>query len=269
MPWHDRVAPVTFDIDCEGRRHSISWHAGALVLDDHPDPEAERALVALGGTTPRCVEVLDLWDHAVDDGGFLEEWAPHLDADHRRRWWLRTALDRLRAEGVQDFLYDLPRDRAAVMAQAVITLPHELLDRAAGAVIDRADRAGWEVEPSLVTHAAEAVRLRLRRSFVASLHGTVGQARSAALVPFRCRIGLGVSPTAEGRLAGRGSQVVATVRPSWLSRVWARGVAVYEGRLTLDAEEVAGIVTLRQLHWDPDPTEPDALVASVHHHVII
>jgi hypothetical protein len=251
VPWFDRVSPVTFETECEGSRHTLTWRAGQLHLDQHPEPDAERALVALGGRIPRCVEILDLWDAAVADGGFLEEWAPHHNADHRRRWWLRTALERLRGEGVQDFLFDLPRDRAMVMAEASIALPHELLDRAAGAVVAAADRDSWEVEPSLVTHVAEAVRLRLRRSFVTSLDGTMGMARSAALVPFRCKVGLRVRPGVEGRLAGRGSQVVATVQPSWLSRVWARGVAVHDGRLTLDALEVAGIVTLRQVDWRP------------------
>ena len=46
--------------------------------------------------------------------------------------------------------------------------------------------------------------------------------------------------------------------PSWLSRVWARGVAVHRGRLTLDALEVAGILTLRQVMWEPeDDADPD------------
>lgn len=249
MPWYDRVPPVTFETECEGHRHTITWREGQLSLDEHPEPDAERALVALGGSVPRCVRILDLWDAAVADGGFVEEWAPHHDADHKRRWWLRTALERLRSEGVQDFLFDLPRERAATMAEAAVTLPHELLDRAAGSVVDTADRAGWEVEPALVGHVAEAVRLRLRRAFVSSLEGAVGQARSAALVPFRGRVGLHVSPSFEGLLAGRGSWANATVQPSWLSRVWARGVAVHEGRLTLDAVEVAGIVTMRQVQW--------------------
>lgn len=251
---------MTFEADCEGYRHEITWERGELRLAQHPEPDGERALVALGGRIPRCVEILDLWDAALADGGFVEEWAPHHDADHKRRWWLRTALERLRSEGVQDFLFDLPRGRASTMCEATITLPHELLDRAAGAVVDAADRSGWDVEPPLVTHIAEAVRLRLRRSFVASLGGQLSQVRSAALVPFRGLVGMAVEPEIEGRLAGRGSSAIAMVQPSWLSRVWARGVAVHEGRLTLDAVEVAGIVTLRQVDWvpeaDDDPTGP-------------
>lgn len=251
MPWHDRVTPVSFETDCEGHRHTITWRGGELVLEAHPEPDAERALVALGGRIPRCVEILDLWEAALDDGGFIEEWGPHHDADHKRRWWLRTALERLRSEGVQDFLFDLPRDRAATMCEASVTLPHSILDRAAGAVVDAADRDGWSVAPALVSHVAEAVRLRIRRAFVSSLDGAMGQARSAALVPFRCLVGLEVAPSIEGQLAGRGSRAVVTVQPSWLSRVWARGVAVHEGRLTLDANEVAGLVMLRQVAWEP------------------
>jgi hypothetical protein len=55
------------DVPCGSGRHIIRWEAGALRLDSHADPEAERVLVALGGEKARCVEVAEAWDrHAAD-----------------------------------------------------------------------------------------------------------------------------------------------------------------------------------------------------------
>ena len=57
-------APVTATIECEGSEHALTWRAGELELEDH-DIDAERALVALGGEAPMCVDLLDAWIHAV------------------------------------------------------------------------------------------------------------------------------------------------------------------------------------------------------------
>ena len=76
MAWYDGVADSNFDVDCEGQRHTICWSNGEVVLTHHPDVQAEKTLVALGGRKPRCLEIFELWELAVSDGGFIEEWAP-------------------------------------------------------------------------------------------------------------------------------------------------------------------------------------------------
>jgi hypothetical protein len=48
-------------LDCSGARHTIRWERGELIALDHDDPEGERALVALGGTSCRCLDVLGAW----------------------------------------------------------------------------------------------------------------------------------------------------------------------------------------------------------------
>jgi len=53
---------VSATIRCNGRMHRIVLtKSGRLVLVDHPDLAAERAMVALGGEKCRCLEVLDCW----------------------------------------------------------------------------------------------------------------------------------------------------------------------------------------------------------------
>src|SRR6202044_795789 len=58
-------------VDCSGERHSIRWSAGDLVGLDHDDPEGERALAALGGTSCTCVDVLAAWSRQRDNPGLL------------------------------------------------------------------------------------------------------------------------------------------------------------------------------------------------------
>ena len=106
-----------------------------LILKSTP----KERLIALGGKTPSCLQVLNLWESAVSDGGFIEEWAGCFKADKSRRWWLSAALERLKSEGVQDFLHDLPRTRATKMCEVTVGLPHEFLDLAAVTVVAQAD----------------------------------------------------------------------------------------------------------------------------------
>lgn len=58
-------------VDCSGERHTIRWKAGSLVALDHDDPEGERALAALGGTSCACVDVLGAWSRQRENPGLL------------------------------------------------------------------------------------------------------------------------------------------------------------------------------------------------------
>ena len=247
MPWNDHVPDASLVVDCEGARHVVRWSAGGLLLDAHPDVAAERVLVALGGVPPACLAVADLWEAAVTDGGFLWEWAAD-DVGPARRAWLHTALERLRNEGVQEFLHRLPIGRAERMGRVLALLPPAMVDRAAMAL---AWRLETDPDPSLDEPLAEAVARRLRRAFVASVGG-VGGVQTAALVPFRCRVeGGSASPAVSGRLAGRSSSVVVTVAASWLAHVWARQVTVVSGAMVLAADEREGGLDTTVLEWHP------------------
>ncbi len=61
--------------------HTVTWSDGGLVLDAHPDPDAERALGALGATRCRCLDLLDAWDAHHVHGGILVTGPRHADDD--------------------------------------------------------------------------------------------------------------------------------------------------------------------------------------------
>jgi hypothetical protein len=249
MHWTERIPSAFFDVQCEGSEHRVVWSEGQLLLCAHPEIDAERALIALGGITPSCLQILNLWESAVSDGGFIEEWAGCFKADKRRRWWLSTALERLKSEGVQDFLHDLPRTRATRMCEVTIGLPHEFLDLAAVTVVAQADEGLRDLDEYLFMHSTLAVQMRSRRSFVLTLQAHESSFKSPALIPFQCQVNEDITPTVTGVLAGKNSKVLLMLRPSWLNRVWARNLAIYEKRLTIDVVTEKNQLYLSQVDW--------------------
>jgi hypothetical protein len=61
------LAPVTTVIACRAERHRLTWAGGELGASDHPDPEGDRTLAALGGDRYPCIEMLDAWARHRDD----------------------------------------------------------------------------------------------------------------------------------------------------------------------------------------------------------
>jgi hypothetical protein len=252
MGWHHHSPDAVVGVSCEGEEHRVRWVRGQLLLDDH-DLAAEEVLLALGGEAPRCVQLVALWREAVADGGFLEEWAAGRP-DRVRRAWLRTALRRLRAEGVQDLLPSISPRRAERMGRVLTELPPALQDRAAVAATARALRT--EPGPgSLHRHVARAVEVRARRAFVESLAAWRRQVPIAALVPFRCEVGLGVVPEVAGVLAGRSSWCTVRLDAAWLRDVWGAGLAVAGGHLVLAVDHGTGgarrSLDVHALRWAP------------------
>jgi hypothetical protein len=66
-PWWLGVAPAQATVECSGDTHRLRWEAGELRALDHEDPEAERALAALGGEPCVCVQLLDAWARHCED----------------------------------------------------------------------------------------------------------------------------------------------------------------------------------------------------------
>ena len=91
--------------------------------------------------------------------------------------------------------------------------------------------------------------MRSRRSFVLTLQAHESSFRSPALIPFQCLVNNDITPTITGLLAGKNSNVLLTLRPSWLNRVWARNLAIYERRLTIDAVSQENTLYLSQVEW--------------------
>ncbi|MDY7102991.1 MAG: hypothetical protein S0880_17565 [Actinomycetota bacterium] len=239
-------AELTLPVPCEGRTHRLSWRDGRISPDDHPDVDSDRALAVLGGSLPPCLAQLDLWNEAVRDGGFLEEWAHEDEVSRTRLMWLATALERTRTEGFQEYLRHVPPARAARMARFVVEFPGRWLDHAALAVARRL----LDGEPVECPHAPDMLRagtaLRLRRAFVASLAGR--GAGVAALVPLRLAIGDDVDPAIVGVLDGRQSRVAIVVGRRWLTDVWGAGLAVTGGDLVLDTDGTRASV----VRWAPE-----------------
>ena len=68
--------------------------------------------------------------------------------------------------------------------------------------------------------------------------GLAAPGRPAALVPFRCRVGIAVCPQVAGVLGGRASWCEIVLDGGWLLDVWGRGLAVVDGQLVVAAEPV-------------------------------
>ncbi|MGF1599635.1 MAG: hypothetical protein ACFCVK_22435 [Acidimicrobiales bacterium] len=269
-----RTAPeIEMTVDCGGAPHVLRWSGGGLVLADHPELDAELALVAFGGAEPRCLGLLRLWNEAVADGGFLAEWVDENHLNRARLSWLTMALERLRNEGLHEFLRDLSPTRAERMGRFVLSFPRPFVDRAAGAVaeaVTEGDGVACRGAPALVP---AAIAGRLRRAFVAAVGGRQLAVGAAALVPLRITVVPG-EPGVAGALTGDERGVDLVVSPTWLHRVWAAGAAVIGGHLVLrlgpaggPGEAVAGArsstaataataATADLVVWDSDRARP-------------
>ena len=238
---------TTVAVHCGGSRHTVRWHRGRLQLVDHPHAEAEAVLAAFGGDRPACLRLRELWRTAVDDGGFLTEWALAEHPDPVRFRHFEAALARLAREGVQDVLPALDLHRAERMGTVLTRLSPALLDRAALATTQRLLRRPDLRTDELVPWLARGVQVRARSAFVRSLDRWKDHARPAALVRFRCRVGLGVTPHACGHLDGRASSCDVVVDLRWLLDVWGRGVATLDGDLVLAVDRSRALV----VDWRP------------------
>ena len=243
MTWHDTATDVELAVSCGGSAHLLRWHRGEVEMLDHPEPDAEAALVALGGDEPRCLTLCRLWHTAVADGGFLEEWVDDTHLTRARLSWLATALERLRNEGFHEFLRSLPPDRAEPMGRFLHTFPRPWLDRAAAAVAE----ATVDGDGVVCAHASGlvtvAIAQRVRRAFVAAIGYGQLTLGAAALVPLSVSVDpLVASPATglTGTLTGGTRGVAITVGQDWLHRVWAAGAGVIDGCLVLALHPVGG-----------------------------
>lgn len=232
--WAEVAAPLELDVRCEGGVHRLRWSAGRVETVDHHDLDAERALVAFGGAEPACLSMLRLWDDAVADGGFLEEWVDEARLSDAWFSWLTMALERMRAEGFHEFLRGLPPARALRMGEFLHGFPPAWIDRAAATVAGAVEAGHDPICDEAHALIDAAVASRLRTAFVRAVGGRQLAIGAAALVPLQIEVGSGgVDPAIDGRLSGPGRGIAVTVDRAWLHRVWAVGAAVVDGRLVL------------------------------------
>lgn len=237
--WRSTAARLELPITCDGKTHRLIWNQGSIDVVDHPELDAELAMVAFGGAEPACLTQLKLWEEAIADGGFLAEWVE--DAALTPAWfsWLSMALERMRTEGFHEVLRSLHPARSMRMGQFLEQFPLEWMDRAAAQVAE-ADLEGDGVICTDATgHIVDAVGVRLRRAFVNSVGGRHVTIGAAALVPLTITVDPDAAPAASGALSGRERGLTLTVAPSWLHRVWAADAHIIDGYLIVDLTPTA------------------------------
>lgn len=239
LPWWVGVAPAVGVVECGGSEHRLEWRAGELHAVDHPDPAAEAALAALGGSPSTCTSVLSAWaEHSA---------TPELITLGRRPGELGLGLppqavrSPVVAAGRPPFrLSPAGRERLAARERrreglvALLSLPPPFIDRLVLSSLDAAARR-WPDEDFRADHGLR-----------------VGAALSARATPSLRRLGarltggpveVGVSPA---RSAAGAPLIVARLESAqplalsadlpvrWLSQVWGRGLAEPDEELVLD-----------------------------------
>ena len=247
------LLPATVvEVGCGDDLHRLRWWAGELSSLDHDDPEGERTLAALGGTSNGCVRVLDAWQ--------------------RQRTSLRILT--LASHGAADPLQIEPEDHGGLASPSPGAggssrrrMP-TAYPPGASAAADPADDVDtlFGLGPALAdrlaatvgTHWAERVEAgatadQNRPALVAALTGRVWLAVQAWVGLPRGAVDVRMTAPTEPPAATYDNGRLAIAVPfRWLSRVWAPGLAVITGRLTLDAQRERDSLTLPSV--EPDGT---------------
>ncbi len=265
--WWAGLAPAEARLTCGGDQHRLAWREGELRAPDHADPDAERTLAALGGERCACVEMLDAWHaHASDlrvlvlgSRGLSDPLAAPRDAGTGVSGGLlagagprgpvraaahRTALFHYGSAAVARVMVS-GGPAAGVTPGGLVPDPDAELAGLLGL------GGGLPARLAATVAAAWAARLEgLDRPdtagpAVARLHAALAGRATAALrtwlgdpaLPVDVRMTDG---SAEPLLARVGDGLRAELPFGWLSRVWARDLAVVAGRFCLAAEVSAG-----------------------------
>jgi hypothetical protein len=258
--WWAGVPPVELAVTCAGQTHRLRWTHGELDTPDHADPSGERALAALGGQPHRCIEIIDAWARHADDLDMLLLASrgpsdPILTTDH----------DNAGPRGGMSFagggarIRSGPRHVAAARASMITTRSQRWIASFArsGAVpaplpLDGGDEVttlltlGSGLPHRLVATVAATWAARLEQgddraqAAMPALHAALyGRAVAAARVwlddadldadATMC------PPDAQATATRELGRVRLALPFSWLTDVWARGLATVAGRFCLAA----------------------------------
>jgi hypothetical protein len=283
--WFTCLSPCHVDVPCGSGRHVIRWEAGALRLDSHADPEAERVLAALGGEKARCVEVAEAWDrHAADltmlsvgprrPGEIAVSWED-VDAAGQgpgRASWVWTG----RAPGAAGLG---PMRRPSTMLSAAMAQAYARRERQAEEQAQARQRQTdllsllalgpafqFRLAGQVVTAHADRVDepgeqgITRRSVLVSALQGRLALAgeRWIGINPDYVQASLHSGPGwGSAELAGRGEQrrLRVSLPADWLARVWACGLALVGQHLVV-AVDRAGWPDARVLALPAPGAEP-------------
>lgn len=221
------MSPVEAAIACEGRRHTLRWEEGHLRTPDHPDPEAERTLGALGGEVPSCIRLRAAWASHEDDPALVTLGRRPGEAS------LGFASDGLPSKAP---MHTPPLRRRDVDATrrdelvALLSLPVTFVDRlvltAMAATAQQwgdapfRERHGLRLGAALSSRAAPALR---RLAGELSRPDEAVSVHTAPAAP-------GVDgPTIQAQRSRRGLEVAASLPLSWLAAVWGPGLSEPDG----------------------------------------
>jgi hypothetical protein len=206
--------------------HRLAWRAGALHLVDHPDPESDRAMAALGGDRCPCLDVLDAWT-----------------ASHRTERMLVVGARRLDEalappdDAIAALAADLARWRGAVSmlrADARAARDAATLERLDGLAAPQEAQAQERLGALRLLSIDARLQIRLQGSVAAALatrgpSAALSVAAQSRAVPYLRAIGWSASPGELDELLG----------PAWVASVWARGLAgAAPGRVVVDVTDV-------------------------------
>jgi hypothetical protein len=279
--WFDCLPRCEAYLPCGEGRHIVRWEAGELRLLSHPDPEAERVLVALGGETSRCIEVAQAWGRHAEDLSVLAI-GPRGPADEIAVNWGDVDED---AQGPQrrgragssppaGGPGRRPRPMSPAMARAVAQSQQAMQDneRAARRRNDMLSllALGYGFQVRLIGQVAEAHADHADRpeETMETIRPALVAAITARLAPL-AEQWLGIDPDqvvvtlhrgpgwGSSELTGRGGQrrLRVSLPAGWLARVWAAGLAL-TGRHLVVGVARAGWPDARVLALRAPGTEP-------------
>jgi hypothetical protein len=221
------MAAAETTIDCDGGRHTLRWEDGRLRTPDHPDPEAERTLGALGGDVPSCIRLRTAWAAHQDD--------PALVTLGRRPGEARLGFASDAVVSTAP-MHTPPRRRLAADANrreelvALLSLPVAFVDRlvltSMAAAAERwaddrfRERHGLRLGAALSSRAAPGLR---RLAMELSRPDEAISVHTAPAAP-----GVG-EPTIQAQRSRRGLDVAASLPLSWLATVWGPGLSEPDG----------------------------------------
>lgn len=228
--WWEGVAPLETPGPPGAEDHRLVWRASEFRLANHPDPEAERALVALGGERCPCLDVLEAWHGQHVAASILTVGARYpeeeLELNGRVANQLRAEIKRWRSH------------LAALRSEARRRGDRGAADRLARFAAPAQRAAAERLALLHVLSLPPALQLRLQASVAATLAVEGRLDRLTAPTATRAQPAL----RAVGWL-GRPADVeltddlsTAVVAPErvvlpagWVAEVWARGLAEVEG----------------------------------------
>jgi hypothetical protein len=280
--WFDCLPACEVQVPCGQGRHAVRWEAGALLLPEHSDAEAELVLAALGGEKARCVELAQAWERHLADLSVLAIGPRGPDDDVDVSW---EDVAEAAAQAANPAVYSPmhgPLNRPALAylaspprgaAPAAAAMRRQMLQEAEQARQRRMDMLsllalGYAFQVRLAGHVAcaheDSPGPAARPALAAALTGR--------LAPIAERW-LGIDPAqvvasphhgpgwGSVELTGRGQErrLQVSLPAGWLARVWACGLALAGGHLIVAVQRAgwpdAQVLGLRAPGAEPVPLQ--------------